>query len=570
MKNDIGQRNAFGDLTVCMMFLSSIFSISVISSTCQGRQTATLKEPRPASVPTAFQDELTQTLAGYSNLQIRPEDYLHQAVRGIEDSEQLRRLIVQLGSESYQQRRVAEATLFSLPVLPEEYKTSGTANNDMEIRFRLNSIFRNRKTRKTFLLKKALDDIANSKLNSCLEDCFLLWENTQNGSLKSQAYQTIFELVSPSNEAQLMKKIASEKPATRNLAANLLVAINADHLPEKLQGLLVDSSEANRLSVAILLLEKNHRPAIKTLISLIGSPDRSIAFRAEAVLNAATGVTFGRLAGPQSQQTKDVLKMWNEWSTAQIDTVQLRLPLKETMQLTNRLNGNTLIAINQSTVIEFDANRNEMVRLDIPGVLGAEKTDDGNYLCFSFSRQWIRKITPEGKVLWELKGEKYNNAMPLGPETILVTIGPRSLTREINSSTGKTVWEYKSPWWANDAFRLENGNTLIGGKGGIVEVSPEKKVIWEYKNNEGATLVVAKPTNHGTILAGWTNGLAREIDRAGKATWEYRTNKLLSDVFRDNNGHTLFAEDLEIFEIDQDKKIIWRTPKRSKTASVRR
>ena len=67
----------------------------------------------------------------------------------------------------------------------------------------------------------------------CLEDCFLLWENTQTGSVKSQAYQTIFELVSPSNEAQLMKKIASEKPATRNLAANLLVSINADHLPKK-------------------------------------------------------------------------------------------------------------------------------------------------------------------------------------------------------------------------------------------------------------------------------------------------------------------------------------------------
>ena len=50
-------------------------------------------------------------------------------------------------------------------------------------------------------------------------------------------------------------------------------------------------------------------------------------------------------------------------------------------------------------------------------------------------------------------------------------------------STGKIVWEYATKTRVFGAIRLKNGNTLIASGSGnsILEVSPDKKVVWEMK-----------------------------------------------------------------------------------------
>ena len=121
-----------------------------------------------------------------------------------------------------------------------------------------------------------------------------------------------------------------------------------------------------------------------------------------------------------------------------------------------------------------------------------------------------------------MKGVKFNNAMPLANGNVLVSVGPGSLVQEINPTTKKTVWEFNTNWWPNDAYRLENGNTLVGGKGGVIEVTPQRKIVWEYKNPETATIVVAKPTENNAVLVGWTSGLAKEINKEKKTIWEHK------------------------------------------------
>ena len=103
----------------------------------------------------------------------------------------------------------------------------------------------------------------------------------------------------------------------------------------------------------------------------------------------------------------------------------------------------------------------------------------------------------------------------------------------------------------------------------MIEVSPENKIVWQYKNPDAGTIVVAKPTPNDGILVGWTNGLAKEVSRDQKVVWEYKCPKL-SDIIRDGNGNTLVALQSEIVELDPDKKIIWRYKKQSQTATVRR
>ena len=50
--------------------------------------------------------------------------------------------------------------------------------------------------------------------------------------------------------------------------------------------------------------------------------------------------------------------------------------------------------------------------------------------------------------------------------------------------TGKIIWDYLIKTRVYGAIRLANGNTLIASGGGksVVEVTPERKVVWEIKN----------------------------------------------------------------------------------------
>jgi len=54
---------------------------------------------------------------------------------------------------------------------------------------------------------------------------------------------------------------------------------------------------------------------------------------------------------------------------------------------------------------------------------------------------------------------------------------------EMDPETGKTVWQFGIPlrenWPVRDANRLPNGNTLITGSTRIVEVTPDKNIVWQ-------------------------------------------------------------------------------------------
>jgi len=70
---------------------------------------------------------------------------------------------------------------------------------------------------------------------------------------------------------------------------------------------------------------------------------------------------------------------------------------------------------------------------------------------------------------------------------------PWSRVLEINPLNNETIWEYtgtpKESFYSkifSSAFRLPNGNTLIceGLKDRIIEVTPEKEIVWEYSGIE--------------------------------------------------------------------------------------
>jgi hypothetical protein len=114
---------------------------------------------------------------------------------------------------------------------------------------------------------------------------------------------------------------------------------------------------------------------------------------------------------------------------------------------------------------------------------------------------------------------------------------------------GQTVWEYQVPLFGKEpkgghgveafgnkcfsAVRLKNGNTLIATGNGhsIIEVTPEKKIVWKLEQNElpgiqlaWVTTLQVLPNGHIVLdncHAGPDNPQIIEINRDKDVIWSF-------------------------------------------------
>ena len=98
---------------------------------------------------------------------------------------------------------------------------------------------------------------------------------------------------------------------------------------------------------------------------------------------------------------------------------------------------------------------------------------------------------------------------------------------------GKVVWEFKVGSRVYGAIRLRNGNTLIGSGSGksILEVSPDKKVVWKIEGQVPGT----------GIELGWMT-VVQELSNG---------NYVIGNCHAGDKNP-------QIFEITKDKKVVWQ------------
>jgi hypothetical protein len=127
-------------------------------------------------------------------------------------------------------------------------------------------------------------------------------------------------------------------------------------------------------------------------------------------------------------------------------------------------------------------------------------------------------------------------------------------------------WDCKSP---QDCWKLDNGNYLFCFVNGALEVTPEKKVVWEYKAPTDKPVEVhsCQPLPDGNVMI-TECGTSRiiEVDRSGKIAKEVKLTTApeikLHNQFRGTrkqpNGHYIvcFKGEGKIVEIDGDGKVL--------------
>lgn len=149
----------------------------------------------------------------------------------------------------------------------------------------------------------------------------------------------------------------------------------------------------------------------------------------------------------------------------------------------------------------------------------------------------IIEVDRDGKLVHEFPlkkgGTQSTRLVRITPQgTYLVCSEHPGVVTEYNRD-GEVVWDYLINTRVYGAIRLSNGNTLIASGNGnsVVEVTPEKKVVWEIQGTVPDTDIELK--------------------------WMTCLQELNSGNFLVGNCHA-GPDNPQIFEIGRDKKIVWQ------------
>lgn len=177
-------------------------------------------------------------------------------------------------------------------------------------------------------------------------------------------------------------------------------------------------------------------------------------------------------------------------------------------------------------------------------VRDVQKLPNGNLLLCRVGA-WmpgIVEVDQQGNAVWNYYGLQANSAQRLANgNTLIADSGapgapyvPRvvELTRD-----GKKAWEYSLPSLAQApryAERLANGNTLVVLPFEVREVTPQKKVVWQYglgkPGKSGDPGYLARPSrahrlsNGNTIIVDrgyFKNGRVLEVTPGKKVVWQF-------------------------------------------------
>jgi hypothetical protein len=232
-------------------------------------------------------------------------------------------------------------------------------------------------------------------------------------------------------------------------------------------------------------------------------------------------------------------------------------------------NGNIVAQQNMRKVVEIDPKKKEIVwsydaaksngnegkRIEVHAF---QVLDDGHIMIAESGVGRIIEIDRDGKIHHEVK-LKINNPHPhrdtrlvrkIANGNYLVCHEGDGVLREYDGKSGEVTWEFEVPLFGKDrkgghgpeafgnslfgAVRLKNGNTLIATGNGhsVLEVTPEKKIVWKIEQNDLAGITLAWVTtlevlpngNYviGNCHAGPDNPLLVEVDpKSKKVVWQF-------------------------------------------------
>ncbi len=176
------------------------------------------------------------------------------------------------------------------------------------------------------------------------------------------------------------------------------------------------------------------------------------------------------------------------------------------------------------TVWEFDAKG---------WTLSCQRLSDGNTLVGAAGQCALLVVNPAGKMLNKIDVKmrtphqhSLTMARQLENGHFLVAEETMKLVREYDP-TGRVIWEFKTPFTPFSVVRLNSGNTLFSGQHGLIEVTPQKKIVWTLERSDVPAMGVrwftgiqVLPHSHVLICNAGGKIPFFEVNRAKEVVWQ--------------------------------------------------
>lgn len=211
-------------------------------------------------------------------------------------------------------------------------------------------------------------------------------------------------------------------------------------------------------------------------------------------------------------------------------------------------NGNILFHDSWSVTSEITPKREIVWKHDSKGanVHAFQRLADGNTMIAESGIGRIVHLDKEGQIQKEVPlpkdGRHQTRMLEILPNGHYLSCAENPGVVTEYDATGKIVWEYPTNTRVFGAIRLKNGNTLIatGSGNSILEVSPDKKVVWEIaKKIPGTDIELAWTTDlqelpNGNLVignchAGDKNPQIVEFDKDRKVVWTFDEYELVGN-----------------------------------------
>lgn len=221
-------------------------------------------------------------------------------------------------------------------------------------------------------------------------------------------------------------------------------------------------------------------------------------------------------------------------------------------------NGNLLFTTGRG-VLEMTRNNDTVFCYNSKShIFACQRLANGNTFIGECDSGRLLEVSSDGKIMKEL------SILPLG-----VTDGKKSFIRNARKldnghylvahfggkkvveydENGKIYWEVPVSGGAHSVIRLPNGNTLVAvtdmdKNPRIVEINPDKEVVWEFSNKDiaGSPLKFLSGMQYipemGIVFTNWTgHGTKEKVPHMFWVDW----NKNVVDVFNPREGVETFS-----------------------------
>jgi len=214
-------------------------------------------------------------------------------------------------------------------------------------------------------------------------------------------------------------------------------------------------------------------------------------------------------------------------------------------------NGNVLMSFTGETrgVREVTGDKKIVWEYTTSGeVWGCQRLPNGNTLVAECTAKRLIEVDRKGEIVKIVPVESGGNthmgmrhARKLANGNYLVALLDDKAVWEYDSS-GKMIREIKVPDVAFSVIRLDNGNTVIGYRGGVIEVDPKDKVVWHLTQKDVPDVklywicCIQRLPNGNTVVGNWFIHKRRtdstpffEVTPDKKVVWKVTMHKRMFD-----------------------------------------